>query len=823
MLELLPSKAQIVIIGGGVMGCSLAYHLAKLGQSDVVLLERKKLTSGTTWHAAGLVGQMRASQNLTQMVKYSGDLYETLEKETGMATGFRRSGSIGLATNLERFEEFKRNSSLAKVHGVDIHILSPSELRDKIDLFNLDDVVGGVWIPRDGKGDPSNIAMSLAKGARNNGVKIFEDVKVTAISKNKGRVTGVETTQGLITADIVVNCGGMWAREIGLMAGANVPLHACEHYYALTSPVDNLGDMPTVRVPDECAYYKEDAGKALIGLFEPDAKPWGQKGISEDFCFDQIPDDLEHMMPYLEMAMKRLPALEQLGLETFFNGPESFTPDDNFHLGECPELKNFYVAAGFNSIGIQAAGGAGKYLAEWIVGGEPPCDLWEVDIRRMQPFQNNKIYLANRVSETLGYLYENHYPYHQFKTARGLRRSPLHQFFKDRGACFGEVAGWERPNWFVPESELAQGVEAKYEYSWGKQNWFDYHRSEHMAIRENVGMYEMLSFSKIRVKGADAMDYLQYICANDVDAPIGKIVYTQWLNKKGGIEADVTITRLAEDDYLVVSGAVCNNRDMNWLEKNMPEGANCALFDATSSENCLAIMGPNSRDLLQSMTDYDLSHENMPFGTICHMELGMAPVRAHRLTYVGELGWELYFPIEYSQYVAELIEEKGRAYSLKLCGMHTMDSCRTEKAYRHFGHDITDEDHVLEAGLGFAVKVNKTPSKYGQFIGCEAVKSKKEQGCERRLMQFLLDDPEVMLYHNEPILINGEVASYLTSGSYGHALGGAVGLGYIDCNPGASDEEILADTYTLEVAGEVQSVRVSLAPMFDPTNVKVRV
>jgi len=823
MLELLPSKAQIVIIGGGVMGCSLAYHLAKLGQSDVVLLERKKLTSGTTWHAAGLVGQMRASQNLTQMVKYSGDLYETLEKETGMATGFRRSGSIGLATNLERFEEFKRNSSLAKVHGVDIHILSPSELRDKIDLFNLDDVVGGVWIPRDGKGDPSNIAMSLAKGARNNGVKIFEDVKVTAISKNKGRVTGVETTQGLITADIVVNCGGMWAREIGLMAGANVPLHACEHYYALTSPVDNLGDMPTVRVPDECAYYKEDAGKVLIGLFEPDAKPWGQKGISEDFCFDQIPDDLEHMMPYLEMAMKRLPALEQLGLETFFNGPESFTPDDNFHLGECPELKNFYVAAGFNSIGIQAAGGAGKYLAEWIVGGEPPCDLWEVDIRRMQPFQNNKIYLANRVSETLGYLYENHYPYHQFKTARGLRRSPLHQFFKDRGACFGEVAGWERPNWFVPESELAQGVEAKYEYSWGKQNWFDYHRSEHMAIRENVGMYEMLSFSKIRVKGADAMDYLQYICANDVDAPIGKIVYTQWLNKKGGIEADVTITRLAEDDYLVVSGAVCNNRDMNWLEKNMPEGANCALFDATSSENCLAIMGPNSRDLLQSMTDYDLSHENMPFGTICHMELGMAPVRAHRLTYVGELGWELYFPIEYSQYVAELIEEKGRAYSLKLCGMHTMDSCRTEKAYRHFGHDITDEDHVLEAGLGFAVKVNKTPSKYGQFIGCEAVKSKKEQGCERRLMQFLLDDPEVMLYHNEPILINGEVASYLTSGSYGHALGGAVGLGYIDCNPGASDEEILADTYTLEVAGEVQSVRVSLAPMFDPTNVKVRV
>jgi len=823
MSDSFPKNAQIVIIGGGVMGCSLAYHLAKLGQSDVVLLERKQLTSGTTWHAAGLVGQMRASQNLTQMVKYSGDLYETLEKETGMATGFRRSGSIGLATNVERFEEFKRNSSLAKVHGVDIHLLNRDELRDKIDLFNLDDVVGGVWVPRDGKGDPANIAMSLAKGARNNGVKIFEDVKVTAITKNNGRVTGVETTEGSVQADIVVNCGGMWAREVGLMAGANVPLHACEHYYALTSPVDNLGDMPTVRVPDECAYYKEDAGKVLIGLFEPDAKPWGQNGISEDFCFDQIPDDLEHMMPYLEMAMSRLPVLESVGLETFFNGPESFTPDDNFHLGECPELKNLYVAAGFNSIGIQAAGGAGKYLAEWVVGGEPPCDLWEVDIRRMQPFQNNKIYLANRVSETLGYLYENHYPYHQFKTARGLRRSPLYQFFKDRGACFGEVAGWERPNWFVPEAEREKGIEAKYEYSWGKQNWFDYHRAEHMAIRENVGMYEMLSFSKIRVKGADAMDYLQFVCANDVDVPIGKIVYTQWLNNKGGIEADVTITRLAEDDYLVVSGAVCNNRDMNWLEKHMPEGANCALFDATSGENCLAVMGPNSRDLLQSMTDYDLSHENMPFGTTCHMELGMASVRAHRLTYVGELGWELYFPIEFSQYIAELIEEKGKAYSLKLCGMHTMDSCRTEKAYRHFGHDITDEDHVLEAGLGFAVKVNKTPSKFGQFIGRSAVVKKQEKGIERRLMQFLLNDSEIMLYHNEPILRNGEVVSFLTSGSYGHALGAAVGLGYIDCSPGTSDEEILKDSYTLEVAGEVQSVQVSLAPMFDPKNTKIRV
>ena len=821
MSKELPKKAQVVIIGGGVVGCSVAYHLAKLDYTNVVLLERKKLTSGTTWHAAGLIGQMRPSLNLTQMVKYSGNLYETLEAETGMSTGYRRTGSVSLATNHERLAEFKRNASLAKVHGVDVQILTPSELRDKIDLFNLEDIVGGAWIPKDGKGDPANIAMALAKGAKNNGVKIFEDVKVTGIHKEDGKVRGVKTELGDIHSSVVVNCGGMWAREIGKMAGVSVPLHACEHFYFLTSPVQDLGDMPVVRVPDESAYYKEDAGKILVGLFEPNAKPWAQNGIPEDFSFDQIPDDLEHCMPYLELAMKRVPIMENLGIETLFNGPESFTPDDNFQIGESPELRNFYVAAGFNSIGIQAAGGAGKYLAEWISGGEPPCDLWEVDIRRNEPFQNNKTYLANRVSETLGYLYENHFPYHQYSTARELRRTPLYQFFKDRGACFGEVAGWERANWFVPK-HLVGKVDAEYLYSWGKQNWFDYHKLEHQAIRETVGMYEMSSYSKIRVKGSDAMDYMQFICANDVDVKTGRIVYTQWLNEKGGIEADVTITRLDVDDYLVVSGTLCANRDMNWLKRNMPNDAHCSLFNSTSAEGCIAIMGPNSRELLQSLTDTNLSNENLPFASVCELEIGMATVRAHRITYVGELGWELYFPIEFSNYIAELIESTGKQFSLKLCGMHSVDSCRIEKAYRHFGHDITDEDHVLDAGLGFVVKLDKNPSKYGRFIGYDAVKKRQSSGYKKRVMQFLLTNPDVMLYHNEPILKNGEIIGYLSSGAYGHTLGGAVGLGYIDCLPNETDEDILSAEYTLEVEGVIEKASVSLSPMYDPLNKKIR-
>ena len=818
----LPKQAQVVIIGGGVVGCSVAYHLARLGYTDVVLLERKKLTSGTTWHAAGLVGQMRSSLNLTQMVKYSGNLYETLEAETGMSTGYRRTGSVSLATNRERLTEFKRNASLAKVHGVDIQILTPLELSNKVELFNLDDIVGGAWIPKDGKGDPANIAMALAKGAKNNGVLIFEDVKVTGIIKDNNSVQGVITEYGEIQSKIVVNCGGMWAREIGKMAGVSVPLHACEHFYFLTSAVANLGDMPVVRVPDESAYYKEDAGKILVGLFEPNAKPWGQNGIPEDFSFDQIPDDLEHCMPYLELAMKRLPIMENLGIETLFNGPESFTPDDNFQIGESPELRNFYVAAGFNSIGIQAAGGAGKYLAEWIVDEKPPCDLWEVDIRRNEPFQNNKTYLANRVSETLGYLYDNHYPYHQYETARGLRKTPLYEFYKKHGACFGEVAGWERANWFVPR-EIIGKTEAKYDYSWGRQNWFEFQKIEQKAIRESVGVYEMSSYAKIRVKGSDAMDFLQLICANDVDVEVGKLVYTQWLNQKGGIEADVTVSRLDHDDFLIVSGTMCLNRDMHWLKKNMPKNANCVLFDATSSEGCLAVMGPNSRELIQSITDTDMSNENFPFANIRQIEIGMANVRAHRITYVGELGWELYFPIEFSNYVAELIDSVGEKYNLRYCGMHTVDSCRIEKAYRHFGHDITDEDHVINAGLGFAVKLNKTPSKFGKFIGYDAVESKKKSGYEMRVMQFLLNNPDLMLYHNEPILKNGDIIGYLSSGAYSHTLGGAIGLGYVSCSPNENHDDILNAEYSIEVEGVIEKAKASLKPMYDPLNKKIRV
>ncbi|MCP8894154.1 FAD-dependent oxidoreductase [Shinella daejeonensis] len=805
----IPSKARVVIIGGGISGCSVAYHLAKLGWTDVVLLERKQLTSGTTWHAAGLIGQLRASQNMTRLAKYSADLYVKLEAETGIATGMRQNGSITVALTEERKEEIYRQASLARAFDVDVQEISPQEVKALYPHLNIADVLGAVHLPLDGQCDPANIAMALAKGARQRGARIIENVKVTAVHDRDGRVTGVSWAQGeeqgTIETDLVVNCGGMWGRDLAARSGVTLPLHACEHFYIVTEAIEGLSRLPVLRVPDECAYYKEDAGKMLLGAFEPKAKPWGMEGIREDFCFDQLPEDFDHFEPILSMAVNRMPMLETAGIHTFFNGPESFTPDDRYYLGEAPELKGYWVAAGYNSIGIVSSGGAGMALAQWMNDGEPPFDLWEVDIRRAQPFQKNRSYLKERVSETLGLLYADHFPYRQMATSRGVRRSPLHEHLKARGAVFGEVAGWERANWFAKE-----GQEREYRYSWKRQNWFENQREEHMAVREGVGLFDMTSFGKIRVEGRDALAFLQRLCANQMDVAPGKIVYTQMLNERGGIESDLTVTRLSETAFFAVVPGATLQRDLAWMRKQLQPEEFVVITDVTASESVLVLMGPKSRDLITRISPNDFSNEAFPFGTAQEIEIGMGLARAHRVTYVGELGWELYVSSDQTAHVFEAIEEAGGDLGLKLCGLHTLDSCRIEKGFRHFGHDITDEDHVLEAGLGFAVKTDK-----GDFIGRDAVLKVKEAGLKRRMLQFKLTDPEPLLFHNEALVRDGKIVSIVTSGNYGHFLGGAIGMGYVPC-AGETEADVLASTYEIEVAGKRYAAEASLRPMYDP-------
>ena len=819
----LPEQAKVVIIGGGVIGCSVAYHLAKIGWRDVVLLERKQLTSGTTWHAAGLIGQLRATLNMTKLAMYSTDLYNTLENETGISTGYKRNGSISLALTGERFEELKRGASMARNFGLETEILSNVDIKKRYPMLFVDDAAGGVFLPSDGQADPSNIALALAKGARLNGVSFFENTKVTDISIKDGRVTAVQTPEGQIKAEYVVNCAGMWGREVGQMAGVDIPLHANEHFYAVTEPIEELQrDLPVLRVPDECTYYKEDAGKLLIGAFEPVAKPWGQNGIPEEFCFDQLPDDFEHFEPILNNAVRRLPILKTSGIQLFFNGPESFTPDNRYLLGEAPNLKNFFLACGFNSIGIQSAGGAGKALSEWMDAGEPPFDLWDVDIRRMHPFQNNKTYLFERAKETLGLLYADHFPFRQFVSARGIRRSVIHQNLLKRGACFGEVAGWERANWFLSEELVEEGVTPEYKYSWGRQNWFDFASEEHLAVRQKAGFFDMSSFAKFRLEGRDAQAVLQRVMANDVDVEPGRVVYGQWLNNRGCIEADLTVTRLSETAFLIVTSAASATRDLVWLKKNIPEEARCVATDVTSSEAVFSIMGPAARDVMKKLSATDFSNSEFPFGTAREIEIGMGLARAHRISYVGELGWELYIPTEMAAYTFEKIIELDVSLRPKLCGMHVLDSCRLEKAYRHFGHDITDEDHVLEAGLGFAVKIDKAQSKFGEFLGRSAVIRKIDQGLRQRLVQFVLNDPEPLVYHNEPLFRDGKPVGRLTSGNYGHFLGRSVALGYVPIEPGETDDELLGSRYEIEIAGERCAAQASLKPAYDPSGKNMR-
>ncbi len=814
MVSEVPSHAQVVIIGGGVVGCSVAYHLTRLGWQDVVLLERKRLTSGTTWHAAGLVGQLRATHNLTRLAQYTADLYAALEDETGQATGFRQNGSLSIASDEERFEEFRRGASMASCFGLEVEVVSPGEARELHPLIEIEDLVGAVFLPNDGQTNPIDTAQALARGARDRGAQIFEQTLVTGIETQDRRVTAVVTDSGRITCDVLVNCAGMWGREVGRMCGVNVPLHAAEHFYVVTEPIADLPqNLPVLREPSACNYYKEDAGKMLVGMFEPVAKPWGMQGIPEDIEFETLPQDIEHIEPQLELAMKRIPLLARTGIQTFFNGPESFTPDDRYLLGPAPELDNFFVAAGFNSIGIQSAGGVGKVLADWIVDGHPPMDLWDVDVRRVMPFQANRRYLRDRTTEALGLLYAMHWPFFSPESARPVRVSPLHERLAAQGACFGELCGWERANWFAPK-----GIQPAYRYSYGRQNWFEYSAAEHRAVRETVGLFDLSSFGKFLLQGDDAEVVLNRVSANDVAVAPGQVVYTQWLNERGGIEADLTVTRLAQDQYLIVTAAASQGRDFYWLRDRIPPGCHAVLTDVTSGWSVLSVMGPQSRALLQPLSADDFSNEAFPFGTSREIDLGYARVRATRISYVGELGWELYVPTEFAPGVFDVILENGPAHGFHLAGYHALNSLRIEKGYRHWGHDITDETTPLESGLGFAVKWEKP----GGFVGREALEERRNAPLSRRLVQFLLEDPEPMLYHEEPIWRDGVRVGRTTSGMYGHTLGGSVGLGYVE-HPGGVDQEFIATgNFELEVAGKRFAAAASLRPMYDPTGEKIK-
>ena len=818
-MSALPEHASAVVIGGGVSGASVAYHLAELGWGDVVLLERKRLASGTTWHAAGLIAQLRASQNLTRLARYSQELYGALEAETGVATGFRRCGSITLALTADRREEILRQASMARAFGVEVEEIGREEVAARHPHVRTDDVTGAVWLPKDGQADPSNITHALATGARRRGARLFEGTRVTGIRTERGAVAGVEAERegerAVIRTEHVVNCAGMWAREVGLMAGAAVPLHACEHFYVVTEAVPDLARLPVLRVPDECAYYKEDAGKLLLGAFEPEAKPWGmtgwgRPGIPEGFEFDQLPEDVEHFEPILERAVERMPLLGRVGIHTFFNGPESFTPDDRYLLGPSPEVRGHWVACGYNSIGIQSAGGAGMALARWMHDGEPPFDLWDVDVRRAPAHWNNRLFLERRATEALGLLYADHTPHRQMRTARGVRRTPLHAHLDARGAVWGEAAGWERPAWFA-----AEGEPRDHDHGWGRTRGFARHAREHAAIRNGVGLFDLSPFGKIRVEGRDACAFLDRVCAGRMDVEPGRIVYTPMLNERGGIECDLTVTRLSETAFLLVVPAATVRRDLAWLRRSLRDEF-AVVTDVTAGEAVLALMGPRAREVLARASPADLGNEAHPFGTAATIELGMGFARAHRVSYVGELGWELYVPADEAAHAFEALEEAGRDAGLALCGTHALDSCRLEKGYRHFGHDIGDEDHVLEAGLGFAVHLDKGP-----FAGREAVLRRREAGLGRRLVQFRLDDPEPLLHHDEAVVRDGRVVSRLTSGNYGHHLGAAVGMGYVPCE-GEAAAEMLGARYEIEIAGRRVPARASLGPFHDPTGERMR-
>lgn len=805
----LPVRARVVIVGGGVIGTSIAYHLAKRGCTDVVLLERNQLTSGTTWHAAGLVAQHRPTDGTRQIVRRSLEVFNNLEKETGFSTGYHETSMIHIAMTQDRMVELRVGASAARASGMEVELLSPVEVLDKHPLVNPDGLVGGIYYPHDGRGSATDTTTSLARGASKLGVQIHEHTKVLDVVMRNNTITEVRTDKGDIEAEIVVNATGMWGREFGRKAGVEVPLQAMSHYYVVTEAIPGLQrNLPTIKSGDDYSYVKDEAGALMVGFFEPGGYPWASHGIPESSAFTQLPEDWEHLGPFYERMIERVPILEDAGIRLHFCGPESFTPDGFYHLGSAPNVNNYFVAAGFNSTGFLSGPGAGSVMADLIVDGRYPIDVPELSPWRTQRHETNRRFLEQRVTETLDVSYEIHWPFQQRTTARGLRRSPLHDRVSEAGAVFGELYGWERANWYAPE-----GVERRYDYGFGRQNWFEHTANEHKAVRDGVGLFDTSSFGKLLVQGRDALRVMQRVCANDVDTEVGRLVYTQWLNEWGGIEADVTVTRTREHEFLVLSGPTTVRRDHAWLLRHIADDEFATVSDLSNSYAMLTVMGPDARRMLQPLTDADLADDAFPFGTSREIDLGLGFVRANRITYVGELGWELLVPADIAAHVFDTLVEQGRAFDLRHAGYHALNSLRLEKAYRSWGHDISGNDTPVEAGLGFAVAWDKSTP----FIGRDALLRQREAGVNRRLVQFLIEESAIHAHHDSPIFKDDRMVGKIASVQYGHTLGGLVALGWVHAAsvdmPRAWYEQ---GKFEIEVAMDRVPAKASLRPMYDP-------
>jgi 4-methylaminobutanoate oxidase (formaldehyde-forming) len=809
-----PTHTRVVIIGGGIIGCSTAYHLTQLGWTDVVILERGRLTSGSTFHAAGLVGQLRTSANVTQLLKYSVELYGALEAETGQATGWKMNGGLRLACNPARLIELKRQATTAHSFGLEMHMLSPSEAQGLWPLMKIDDLVGAAFLPTDGQANPSDLTQAFAKGARLRGARIIEECPVSAVRVANGRACGVSTPQGDVECEVVVNCGGQWAREIGRLAGVLVPVTSVQHQYMITEPIAGVPrTLPTLRDPDLRTYFKEEVGGLLMGGYEANPRPWAVERIPDDFQFSLLEPNWEHFEPLMAAALARVPALETAGVRTLLNGPEAFTPDGNFILGEAPELRGFFVGAGFNAFGIASAGGAGRALAEWIVAGEPPMDLWPVDIRRFGAIHGDREWVRSRTLELYGKHYTIAWPHEEHDSGRPLRVSPLYQRLKQRGACFGSKLGWERPNWFAPP-----GVEARDGYSFARANWFDHVGNEHRATRECVALFDSSSFAKFLLVGDEAEAALSWICSNDVATPIGRVIYTQMLNRRGGIECDLTVSRLASDCYYIVTGTAFGTHDAAWIRANIAAQLDAHLIEVTSGYATLALMGPQARDVLQAVSGDDVSNQAFPFATCRELNVAGAPVRALRVTYVGELGWELHIPTEYAAAVYDALLAAGEPCGMVNAGYRAIESLRLEKGYRAWGADIGPDHTPLEAGLGWAVKLGRDIP----FLGRQALLAQRQEGVKKRLACFTVDDPDTVLLGRETIYRDGQPVGWLTSGGFGYSVGKNIGYGYVR-NPNGVDTAFLtAGTYELEVAAERLPCQLRLAALYDPQGTRVR-